>query len=238
MTDKRIVAVFGGSGGIGSAICKLLSADMTVYATFYEDKTELDNVRFENCDVSKEASVESFIRTVIDSEGRVDCVVNAVTSGLKLLPFDKLGYNDYLDALKVDALGGINIIKHALPYIKQNRGLIVTMLSTAAEGVPPARMSAYITSKYALKGFIKCVRAELRGDDVRIITLSPSFVETDLISVFPNKLLDIERAKLPGKTFIQPEDLARLIKRMIQQPVLFTQQDVVINNREDVLKYV
>ena len=54
-----------------------------------------------------------------------------------------------------------------------------------------------------------------------MLSLSPSFVETPLLKAFPRKLLEIESAKQPDGKLLQPEEVARMILRMIQTPEEF-----------------
>lgn len=238
MTSRKVALVFGGAGGIGKETCKQLSGDRSVYATFYHNKADIKNVKFVRCDVSNEDNVKQVIQSVIELEKKIDYIVNLTTARLKLMPFDKLSCNDYLEDIRVNALGSINIIKNVIPYMKQRDSVIISLLSKAVEGIPPTRMASYVSSKYALKGFIKCVRTELRDDKIKIFTLSPSFVETELISVFPSKLLEIEKEKLPGKMFIQPEDIANIIVKIIENPDSFSNKDILLDNRENVLEYL
>ena len=236
--NKKIVVVFGGSGGIGQAICQNLKRDTVVYATYYQNKVEIPGVEFRPCDISRESDVKALMDDIYQINRRIDCVINAVTGKLNLQPFEKLNSEDYADSLMVNSIGGINIIKNAFSYMKQSAGVIITFLSKASEGVPPPRMASYVASKYALKGFIHCVREENKNNNIKFFTISPSFVETDLISVFPPKLLEIEREKTPGQSFIHPEDIGLLVAKMINNPRSFLSPDIVLNSREDIQRFL
>jgi NAD(P)-dependent dehydrogenase (short-subunit alcohol dehydrogenase family) len=236
--DKKVVIVFGGSGGIGKAICSHLAKEMIVYGSFCHHRAQLPGVEFRSCDVSNQENVKALMEDVYKVHQRIDGVINAVTNPLNLKPFEKLSSDDFMESWRINGLGGIHIIKSAFEYMKTSPAVIITLLSKVVQGIPPVRMSSYVTSKYALKGFIDCVRVENRNNNLKIFTISPSFVETDLISVFPPKLLEIERQKQAEGVFIQPDDLGFLVAKMIKIPDSFEASDIVINTRDDISKYM
>jgi len=219
---KKVVVIFGGSGGIGRALRQRLAGKMIVYAT--------DRTKPLKCDVTKEREVRRVFRSVVKAEGRIDVVINVTVAKLKLRPFAELGSDDYWEDLRTNTLGGINIIKNAVPAMQKTGGLIISFLSKTVgeEGVPPPRMASYLTSKYALRGFIKCAREELKKSRIRLLTVSPSFVETKLIAAFPPKLLELERGKLPGKRFVAPQDIAILVSKIITGPLSRYPEDITI----------
>lgn len=234
--NKKVAIVFGGSGGIGKAICRNLVKDMVVYGTFCRNRTQLPGVEFRSCDVSKEDDVKALMEEVYNAHQRIDGVINTVTNPLNTKSFEKLSSDDFMESWKVNGLGGIHIIKSAFAYMKTDRGVIITLLSKASRGTPPVRMSSYVASKCALQGFINCVRVENRNNNLKLLTVSPSFVETDLISAFPSKLLEIEREKMPEGAFIQPDDLGALVAKMIKVPDSFLVSDIILSSRGDILK--
>lgn len=236
---KKVAMVFGGSGGMGSAIADALAKSMSVYATFFQHQPAArQNIHFERCDITCEEQVQRLLHKIVQAEHTIDYVVNATTAPLKLLPFEQLSTQAYQEDFSVITLGGINIIKHALPLMKENGGGIITVLTSILEGPAPGRMASYFTAKSALQGFIECVRSENKNPKLRITNLLPFFVETSLIQAFPAKLLELAKAKLPGGKFLQPKDLGQLVLKITQDRENKLPQDILLEHQDELRKYL
>ncbi len=239
---NKIALIIGGTGGIGSAIAKLLSKNnIKVYATYYhynervEKIKQSENFKLIQCDIRKDGSIEKAINQIIDNDSKIDILINTATSRLKLKPFEKLTYDEFFEDIQIMLLGTINLFKRIIPLMKKNKSGIIISFLTAAINNPPIRMSSYITAKYGLLGLIKSLGAEIKPFNINIYGISPSFVETDLIKAFPKKLLEIEREKQPDKKFIEPEDLAKLILDIVKKPDKYISgRNIFLETRQDV----
>lgn len=239
---NKVALVIGGTGGIGSAIVSLLSENgIVVYATYYKHKEKLDKiVRRENCifmqcDIRNEADVAKVIEHVIENESKVDIVINAVTGGLKLKLFEQLSPQEFKDDIEVILLGAVNLFRLVVPLMKQNKCETIINFLTAVIDNPGTRLSSYITAKSGLLGLMKSLRVELKSFDVHIYGISPSFVDTELIKAFPEKLLEFERQKSLDKRFLQPSDVAELTLDIISKPEKYSSRtNILIKNSQDV----
>lgn len=238
----KVALIIGGSGGIGSAIVRsLLKEGLRVYATYYKNKEEADkakqlkNCEFLQCDIRKEADLTKTIDHIISNESKIDIVINSATSRLKLKPFEQLSEQEFIEDIEVILVGAVNLFRQIVPLMKQNkRGIIINFL-TATINNPVSRLSSYITAKSGLLGLTKSLSRELKPFNINIYGISPSFVETDLIKAFPGKLLEIERAKSPGKKFLQPGDIAELTLDIINKPGKYSSGgEIVIKTKQDV----
>ena len=239
---NKVALIIGGTGGIGSAIVSSLSKNgIIVYATYLKNKEkadkfkQLENCEFMQCDIRKEADVTKIIEYIINNNSKIDIVINAATTKLKLRPFEQLSHQEFIDDMEVILLGVVNLFRRVIPLMKQNKcGTIINML-TATINNPTTRMSSYITSKSGLFGLTKSLSVELKPFNINIYGISPSFIETDLIKAFPEKLLELEREKLLDKKFLQPEDIASLILDIIHKPEkYFSGTNIIIKTRQDV----
>ena len=239
---NKVALIIGGTGGIGSAIVSSLSKNgIIVYATYLKNKEkaakvqQLENCEFMQCDIRKEADLNKVIEHIINNESKIDIVINTATSRLKLKPFEQLSHQEFFNDIEVILLGAINLFRHVVPLMKQNKCGIIINLLTATINNPVTRMSSYITSKSGLFGLTKSLSVELKPFNINIYGISPSFVETDLIKAFPEKLLELEREKLLDKKFLQPEDIASLTLDIIYKPEkYFSGTNIIIETRQDV----
>lgn len=218
MPDPAVALIIGGSGGIGSAVARrFLKAGARVYATYHRHPESAEALRQSDarcgivrCDIRNEPEVREAVDTIVQTEGRIDVLINCSSPRLKLKLFDALSREDIEDDIQTILMGGIHVLKHTLPVMKKRKsGVVVTLLSAVVSRIPPSRMSSYVSAKFGVMGLIQSLTAELASSNIRFVLLSPSYVETPLLQSFPSKLLEIERAKRPRQQFLQPEDIAQ-----------------------------
>lgn len=238
---KSVALVVGGNGGIGScAVAALLERGVEVYATYREDSGKIRELRetlFQKlirCDVRNPNDVKNVIAQIKDREDRLDILVYSVAAPLKLKPLDRMTEAEIDEDIDVGLRGAIRFCAAALPLMKTNRsGVIIFLLSESANRTSP-RMSVYSAAKAALAAFTRNLASEVSNWNIRIVGISPSFVETALIRAFPAKLLELERQKASGNRLLQPRDIAALIADAAQNPARYPNGSIVTpSNSED-----
>ena len=136
--QDKISIVTGGSRGIGGATVKRFAeegAKVIIFDMLRDEGMALakqigDQVSYQNVDITKEASVASAVRTVIDANGRIDILVNnAAIPGVNK-------YSHEVDVAEWDKVFDVNVkgmflcTKHTLPHMmKQKSGAIVNFSS-------------------------------------------------------------------------------------------------------------
>ena len=240
---NKNVLIIGGTGGIGSAISDLFVKNgIKVYATHYGDKEEktqalLDKCEVMECDIREEGDVKRIISHILDNDSGLDIVINLATTKLKLKPFEQLAHEEFFEDMDVIVMGAVNLYRQVVPIMKKNKSGIIINFLTATVANPPARMSSYVTAKSGLLGLTKSLAAELSPFNIKVLGVSPSFVETELIKAFPPKLLEIEREKQPDKKFIQPEDIAKLTLDIVNEPEKHPSgENILLETRQDIEK--
>ena len=100
-------------------------------------------------------------------------------------PFLELS-EEYLDyVMNVNLKGAFFCsLEGARAMRDQGRGCIVNILSGAAE-VGVENLSAYCASKHALSGLTKCMKVELDQVGIRVVAISPGYMETGFFDRFP-----------------------------------------------------
>lgn len=221
MTEPKVALIIGGSGGIGAAAVKTFSqAGFKVYATALRGQAQ--GCQALRCDTRDPGQVAAVFEAVLAQGGRLDVLLDCSASALKLRPFDALTAEEFREDVDVILLGAANVLRHAVPAMKKaKQGAIILLGTTAALSEAPSRMSSYVAAKCGLLGLARALAAELKAFNVRVVTLSPSYVETNMLKAFPAKLLELEREKLPGKRLLQPEEVASLALAAAQQPEKF-----------------
>ena len=130
-------------------------------------------------DVEEMAQVEQGVASIASQLGGIDILINNAGVG-DFGSFEDMPVETWEKVMKVNLFGVYYVAKATLPYIKQNKeGDIVNVASTAGlKGGP--NMSAYCASKAAVTSLSQSLMAELRKFNIRVITLTPSTIATDM----------------------------------------------------------
>jgi NAD(P)-dependent dehydrogenase (short-subunit alcohol dehydrogenase family) len=181
----RTAVVTGASKGIGLAVTRALSgAGATVFAGARKSSAELDelvaagNVHPVEVDL---ADPEGPAVLVAAAGRTVDVLVNNVGSA-PARPGGFLGITDeqWLATLNLDLMTAIRACRAVLPgMIEAGSGSIVTICSVNARLPDPAVLD-YSVAKAGLAGFSKALSKEVGAKGIRVNTVSPGPVATDL----------------------------------------------------------
>lgn len=186
----KVVIVTGASQGIGKALCLALAEQRPRLVLAARDEAKLAEVA-EQCrkkgadvlvvptDVSSPEQCLALVQKTLERFVILDVLVN--NAGISMIArFDEIQDLGIFERLmKVNYLGYVYPTYHALPALKQSRGLIVAVASLAGLTGVPTR-TAYAASKHAVFGFFDSLRIELRGTGVDVTVVAPGFVLSEI----------------------------------------------------------
>lgn len=214
--DDRIALVTGGASGIGAAIAAALAAKGARIAVADLDAAGAQTAaqalgvdsRGFGCDVADAASVGAVVEEVMASFGRIDVLVNS--AGIVMLgPAEELTLDAWDTTIDVN-LKGTFLMCQAVGnrMLAAGRGVIVNMASQAAS-VALDQHVAYCASKFGVVGVSKVLASEWAGRGVRVNTISPTVVLTEL----GRKAWDGPRGEamkelIPTGRFAYPDEIA------------------------------
>lgn len=161
-------------------------------------------------DVTDKEAVKSEIAKVIDTLGGIDILVN--NAGIaEFGKFTDMPADRWEEILMTNVMGVYNVTRAVLPHlINQNEGDIFNVASTAGLNGNPTT-SAYSASKFAVIGLSESLMKEVRKNNIRVCTLTPSTIASDM---------SIELGLTDGDPdhILQPEDFAELIVATMKLP--------------------
>ena len=211
--------ITGGGRGLGKAVAVALANEgVNVGITGRNEESlkttvaELEKLgvkaAYSVFDVEEMAQVEQGVASIASQLGSIDILINNAGVG-DFGSFEEMPVETWEKVMKVNLFGVYYVAKAALPYLKQNKeGDIVNVASTAGlKGAP--NMSAYCTSKAAVISLSQSLMAELRKFNIRVITLTPSTIATDMS--IEGKLTDGNPEKV-----LQPEDFAEWVRDILK----------------------
>ena len=208
------VLISGGSSGIGFAIAESLKAAGARIAITGRNEANLNEAAKQldalaiQADVTSEADVVRTYETVLAEFGKLDILVNNAGFGVfkPLVDMDRESFESVLTTNVTGAmLMGREAAKH---FIEQDGGNIINVASTASlRGAPKG--TAYMTSKFALRGMTECWRTELRPHNVRVFLVNPSEVLTNFAAN-----AGFEQQDNPTK--LHAQDIAHMVKAVLE----------------------
>ncbi|MEI8613058.1 SDR family oxidoreductase [Shewanella sp. PP-He15 brown] len=183
---KSLVVITGASSGIGAAMAKSFSAaghPLLLLARQVEamQALELPNSLSISVDVTDAAAIKTAITQAEAQFGPVGCLIN--NAGVMLLgQIDVQDPNEWSRMLNINVMGVLNGIHAVLADMKARKtGTIINVSSVAGRKTFPNH-AAYCATKFAVHALTENIREEVAMDDVRLITIAPGAVETELLS--------------------------------------------------------
>ena len=218
--NKAIVT--GGSRGLGRATAIAFAKegiDVAITgrneARLKETVAELEELgvkaTYAVFDVGNYAEVQKGIKSILDSFGSVDILVN--NAGIAAFgSFMDMEVSEWEQIIQTNVLGMYYVTKEVLPYlIEQNHGDIINVSSTAGLN-GNANVSAYSASKFAVIGMSTSLMKEVRKHNIRVNTLTPSTIASDMS-------IELGIANKDSQdSVLQPEDFAALIVAGLKLP--------------------
>ncbi|WP_298531009.1 3-ketoacyl-ACP reductase [uncultured Algibacter sp.] len=161
-------------------------------------------------DVGNYEDVKPSIKNLIDTLGGVDILVN--NAGICTVgSFNDMPVEQWSAMIQVNVMGMYYVTKEVLPHlINQNEGDIINVSSTAGLNGNP-NISGYSASKFAVIGMSESLMKEVRKNNIRVNTLTPSTIETDMT-------LGLDMMEKGSEHILQPEDFAELIVAGLKLP--------------------
>ncbi|WP_179352610.1 3-ketoacyl-ACP reductase [Winogradskyella vidalii] len=162
-------------------------------------------------DVSNYEEVQKSIKTIVETLGTIDILVN--NAGIAAFgSFNDMPVDQWSQIMQTNVMGMYYVTKEVLPHlIEKNEGDIINVSSTAGLN-GNATTSAYSASKFAVIGMSQSLMKEVRKNNIRVCTLTPSTIASDMSIELGIASKDSEDRVL------QPDDFAELIVSGLKLP--------------------
>lgn len=161
-------------------------------------------------DVSAAAEVNVAVTALASALGGLDLLINCAAI-LGPGRFAEQSAEAFDRVIRIDLLGTANVMRAALPALRQSRGAIACLASTAAVHGWPA-LGAYSAAKFGVAGFCDAVRSELARDGVTLTAVFPLLIDTPLLVGADIPPILRQGHRLPPQVVVQ-KTLAALERR-------------------------
>lgn len=218
----KVAVVTGGSGGIGSATCRLLAANGAKVVVSASDQAAIAQVVGGitaaggraigvSADCTDAAAVDRLRQRTEDELGPVDIPAAFVGSGgARVAPTEQTSEEDWRLFLDGSLSATFLTVKSFLPgMIERRRGAIVTMASTAGRVPLPGPSAAYAAAKAGVIMYTRYLAAEAGKHGIRANCISPGTVLVDrLARIIPEDRLQSMAAMTALGRLGTPDDIA------------------------------
>jgi 3-oxoacyl-[acyl-carrier protein] reductase len=212
--DGARVLVTGGSSGIGEGIARLLVQRGAGVAICGRDEARLRKVAAAigatalPGDVSRESDAVRLVQQTVHTLGGYNVLVNNAGVG-DYAPLLEITADAMRRVWEINVLGATLMAREsARHFVKQQSGHIINIGSTSGLRAGPD-LSAYASTKFALRALSETWRAELRTHNIRVMLLNPS----EVITEFADR---VGRNQQDNPSKLHPADIAHAVVAMLE----------------------
>lgn len=219
--EDKVAIVTGAARGQGEATARVFAAEgCQVLLTDLRDEEGIAlaaeigaAARYEHLDVTDEQGWIRLVGQVASAFGRLDILVNNA-GVLSHVPTLELSVEEFRRVLEVNLVSAFLGTKAAAPLMAEGGGGSIVNISSVQGMVGRAGTPAYTASKFGLRGLTKTMALELGPLGIRINSVHPGGVDTEMIRrpeegvVLDRAMLDRGHAGLPIARVGRPEDIA------------------------------
>jgi NADP-dependent 3-hydroxy acid dehydrogenase YdfG len=218
--QDKVAIITGASSGIGRGVAHELDrAGMKLVISgrradrIEELAGELSDAQPVPGDLTDISLPQRLVEAAVDRFGRLDVVFN--NAGIMdTAPIDSADIERLCANARVNFETAVRMAYTALKHFKtQGRGYLITTSSILGTKVRPTA-GVYAGSKYGIEALTEALRMEVAGSGVRVGCIEPGLVNTELqdhFEVHPREMLGMKRP-------LEPEDIARCVRFMLEQP--------------------
>jgi acetoacetyl-CoA reductase len=214
----RVALVTGGTGGIGTAICKRLADSGHKVATNYrnEDKARAWQAQMKDAgydivlaqgDVSTPEDAEKMVREVERQAGPVDILVN--NAGItRDTTFHKMSAQQWNDVICTNLNSCFNVTRPVIEGMRERKWGRIIQISSINGQKGQYGQANYAAAKAGMHGFTISLAQENAKFGITVNTVSPGYIGTDMVMAVPEAVREKIVAQIPTGRLGEPAEIA------------------------------
>jgi NADP-dependent 3-hydroxy acid dehydrogenase YdfG len=223
--NGKIALVTGASSGIGAATALAMAA---AGATVVAGARRVDRLKElaanadgevlpVELDVADQQSVRDAVATAVSHFGGLDVVVN--NAGVMLSgPIVGADTAEWDRMVATNLLGTLYVTHAALPHLLARKGTVVQISSTSGR-IASAMGGVYAATKFGVNAFTESLRQEVTEQGVRVVTIEPGMVDTELADhIGHDEIREMARKMAGSMRTLRAEDVAAAVVYAVGQP--------------------
>ncbi len=209
----KVALITGGTRGIGRAIAETLrDAGAEVYITgTNEERTKqiaeeisVNGVKMDVCDREE---IKEIISEIVEKEGKIDILVNNAGVTKDTL-FMRMKDEDWDRVIDTNLNGVYNVARQIIPVMMKKRSGCVVNISSVVGFTGNPGQANYSATKSALIGFTKSLAKEVASRGIRVNSVAPGYITTDMTQKIPEKVKEVLIKSIPMRREGEPSEIA------------------------------
>ena len=218
MTTARVALVTGGTGGIGTAICKRLATSGHKVATNYRNEEKAKawqakmrsdgfDVALAPGDVSTHEEAEAMVRDVESQLGPVDILVN--NAGItRDTTFHRMTADHWNDVISTNLGSVFNVTRPVIEGMRERKWGRIIQISSINGQKGQYGQANYAAAKAGMHGFTISLAQENARFGITVNTVSPGYIGTDMVMAVPEDVRAKIVAQIPTGRLGNPDEIA------------------------------
>lgn len=193
------ILVVGGTGGIGTKLVPRLS-----------EEHEVESVGSKTFNLNIPHQMSSYL-----AESIPDVIVSA--AGVNLNGFlHKISYDDVVKQVSVNAIGAANLLKAAIPIMRDNNRGNIIFISSVLSKVAVMGTGIYSATKAFIETLVGVAAVENATKNIRINALRLGYMDAGMKDTINSDMLEKIKTSIPLNTFGAIDNIATAIKFLIE----------------------
>ena len=223
---SKVVVITGAARGIGRCIAEYLARKGYIVVADYNksDKEAIqlkENLKKENidieifrADVSNRAEVKELIEYAIRKYSKIDCIIN--NAGIdQIKMFSDITDEDWNSIINNNLNSVFYMCQEALKYMIHEKDGSIINISSIWGQVGASCESAYAVSKAGIDALTKSLAKELGPSNIRVNSIAPGFIDTDMNNNFTEKEKSEIIEEIPLQKIGKTLDVAKCVEWLI-----------------------
>ena len=236
---SKTVIVTGGSRGIGASIVRVLANSGYNVVLNYNKSEEIAqkakeeytnkgyNVEIFKADVSKREEVKELIEFTLKKFGTIDVVVNNAGIDNEKL-FQDITDEDWKEIIDVNLYSVFCVTQEVVKNMITNKSGCIINISSIYGIIGGSCASLYSASKAGIDGLTKSLAKELGPSNIRVNSIAPGYIDTDMNKHFSAETVDEIKNEIPLNKIGTPQSIAKCVNWLVNDDYT-TGQVIVID---------
>jgi acetoacetyl-CoA reductase len=224
---SRVALVTGGTGGIGTAICKRLIEQGHRVASNYRDQAKAQQwqqqlnaqgyeVALFQGDVAAPASAQRLVQDIESALGPVEVLVN--NAGItRDTTFHRMNAEQWYEVINTNLNSVFNVTRPVIEEMRKRRWGRVIQISSINGLKGQYGQANYAAAKAGMHGFTISLARENAAFGITVNTVSPGYVATDMVMAVPEEVRAKIVADIPTGRLGKPEEIAYAVAFLVAE---------------------
>jgi NADP-dependent 3-hydroxy acid dehydrogenase YdfG len=246
--EGTVALVTGASSGIGEATARLLASEGAAVALVARRRERLEQLATEigtlggravvvEADITQAEAAREAVERTVRELGRLDVLIN--NAGVMLLgPIVDAPAEEWERMVQINVLGLLHTTHAALPHLlraaeqEPRRVADIVNISSVAGRVARSGSGVYNLTKFGVVAFGESLRQEVTRRHVRVSTVEPGAVETELTDHLRPEIREQTAQRFANMERLQSEDIADAITYVVTRPRRMAVNELLVRPTE------